>query len=99
MSATNAVGPVLIMGELCEHIIKAIKQLNHSVTIEEYGSYVRVLVPECCRLTKQAVEAESGMRFTLPESLELIMPSFKGQLSCSEDEVLWSLSKKEEAND
>lgn len=99
MSTTNTVGPVLIMSELSEHIIKAIKQLNHSVRIEEYGSYVRVLVPERCRLTKQAVEAQSGMSFTLPESLESIMPSFKGNFSCSEDEVLWSLSKMEVANE
>ena len=99
MSNRDTVGPVLVVSELSHHVINAIKQLNHSVDVKEYGSYLRVLVPMHCRLTKQAVEEQTGMAFILPDSLELIMPSFKGKLSCSDDEAVWSLHKKEVVHD
>lgn len=93
MTATNTVGPVLIASELSNQIIMAIKQLNPKAEIIQRGAYFRVLVPELCRLTKQAVEEITDNSFILPDSLELVMPSFKGKLSCTSEEVTWSLNK------
>lgn len=93
MTAVNTVGPVLIAGELSNHLIAAIKKLNAHVEVTKQGAYFRVLVPEKCRLTKQAVEEQVGYPFILPESLELLMPSFKGRLTCSSEEVVWSFKK------
>ncbi len=94
--SNRTVGPVLVANDLSQHIIAAIKTLNPIVEVQRYGSYFRVLVPQRCRLTKKAIEEQTGNTFTLPDSLELIMPSFKGKLSCTEEEVVWSLSKKED---
>lgn len=96
MNNTTTVGPVLIVSELSHHIISAIKKLNHQVEVQRHGSYFRVLVPGLCRLTKRAVEEQTGAVFILPDSLELVMPSFKGSLSCSSDEVLWFFKDKED---
>lgn len=95
----NAVGPVLINTELSRQIIQALKKLNSPVEIEEYGSYIRILVPKLCRLTRQAMEEQTGASFVLPDSLELVMPSFKGQLICSEEEAVWTFGIKEKKND
>ena len=94
MNEVNTVGPVLIAGELSNHLIAAIKKLNPQVEVTRQGAYVRVLVAEQCRLTRQAVEEQTGQSFTFPESLELLMPSFKGKLTCSTEEVVWSFTVK-----
>jgi hypothetical protein len=93
MSSYDAVGPVLIVGEASEHIIAAIKKLNPTAEIQPLGAYIRVLVPKRCYLTKKEVEASMGRAFNLPESLELVMPSFKGNMTCTHDQVEWSFKE------
>lgn len=93
MSSYNSVGPVLMAGEVSEHIIAAIKKLNPTAEIQPLGAYIRVLVPERCYLTRKAVEESLGARFTLPDSLELVMPSFKGIMTCAYDKVVWSFKE------
>lgn len=94
----HAVGPVLIAGELANKIITAIKKLNRNVEIQNQGSYLRVLVPLQCKLTKQAIQEQTCAPFVLPDDLELIMPSFKGTFSVSKDEASWSFSKAPREN-
>lgn len=88
----NHVGPVLQAGVAGEAVIAAIRDLNRGVHITERGSYVRVLVPGRCTVTRRAIEAHAGRPFRLPRDLEQIMPSFKGRLSIGEEEVCWSLA-------
>ncbi|HEY3592561.1 MAG TPA: MmoB/DmpM family protein [Polyangiaceae bacterium] len=76
-----------------EAILTAIEQLNGGVTLVDRGAYVRVLVPRVCRLTRAAVESLTGEPFLLPADLERVMPSFKGRIETSEDEVLWRFDR------
>jgi hypothetical protein len=86
---SNAVGPVLVAGELANHLVAAIRTLNRLVVVQEHGSYVRISVPFSCNLTRSAVEKELGRPFAFPDDLEPIMPSFKGLLTVSSEEVRW----------
>ena len=89
----DGVGPVLEKGRTCEAIVAAIEQLNGCVTVVDRGAYVRVLVPRLCRLTRTAVEALTGEPFELPTDLERVMPSFKGRIEATEDEVSWRFDR------
>jgi hypothetical protein len=87
------VGPVLESSDAAESIIAAIKKLNPVVTVEDRGSYLRVLCPQRCLVTRRAIEEELGRSFKLPGDLEHVMPSFKGTFSVSEEEALWSVGR------
>lgn len=92
--AENEVGPVFTAHSKSEPIIEAIVKLNADVRLIRRASYVRVLVPNRCLLTKSAVETETGMAVVWPADLEAIMPSFKGQIDITEDSVIWSVPGK-----
>jgi toluene monooxygenase system ferredoxin subunit len=84
------VGPVLQAGPAAAAaVVAAIRYLNEDVQVLDRGAYLRVLVPGRCVLTRAAVEAELGAPFRLPADLERLMPSFKGRLSMTEDDVRW----------
>jgi toluene monooxygenase system protein D len=85
----DAVGPVLLAGETTKAIVQAIRELNRRVSVQDRGSYVRVLVPKRCRLTREAIERVAGRPFRLPGDLEEVMPSFRGRLTMSDDEAVW----------
>jgi toluene monooxygenase system protein D len=84
------VGPVLESGETSSAIVAAIRALNPSAEVQDRGSYLRVLAKERCVVTRVAIEHALGRPFRLPDDLEPLMPSFKGALTMSEDEVTWS---------
>jgi toluene monooxygenase system ferredoxin subunit len=84
------VGPVLEAGENANAVVEAIRRLNRSVAVQDRGSYLRVLVPGRCVVTRAAIESILGRPFRLPGDLELLMPSFKGMFRVSEDEAEWS---------
>lgn len=88
--ALDSVGPVLEAGETAQAIIVAIRKLNANVTIVDRGSYLRVLVPSRCVVARKAVEQALGKPFALPSDLELVMPSFKGTLTMTDDEAIWA---------
>ena len=83
------VGPVLQVGPVADSVIAAIRELNTDVEIVDRGSYLRVLCPRRCRVTRAALERHRGAAFRLPVDLESVMSSFKGRLSISEDEACW----------
>lgn len=89
----DAVGPILIAGETTNKIVAAIKKLNKNVQIKYQGSYVRILAPFQCTLTRDAIQEQTGCPFILPDDLELLMPSFKGLFTVSKDEAVWSFTK------
>jgi toluene monooxygenase system ferredoxin subunit len=83
------VGPVLQGGAAAEAVVAAIRSLNRQVEVLDRGSYLRVLVPGRCLVTRAAIEAELRAPFRLRSDLERVMPSFKGRLSLSDEEACW----------
>ncbi len=86
----DRVGPVLEANDTSRALVAAILRTNEGAAVEDRGSYLRVLVPGACVLSRAAVEAELGRPFRLPGDLEPLMPSYKGTVRMSRDEVSWS---------
>jgi hypothetical protein len=86
----NCVGPVLEANETSRALVAVILKTNEGATVEDRGSYLRVLVPQSCVLSRAAIEKELGRVFRLPGDLEPLMPSYKGTVRMSGDEVSWS---------
>ncbi len=79
-------------GPIAEAVVAAICELNDDVQVVDRGSYLRVLVPMRCVLTRAAIEQRIHRHFQLPGELESIMSSFKGRLSVSEDTATWEFA-------
>ena len=92
LNAGDGVGPVLESGPVGEAIVAAIRATNPGVVVVDRGSYLRVLVPGRCELSRLAVEERLGRPFRLPGDLERAMPSFKGRLAIGEDGATWTLA-------
>jgi hypothetical protein len=90
----NWVGPVLHAGTLGQAVIAAIRASNPEAHVIDRGSYIRVLAPGPCSVTRSAIELHSGRRFQLPSDLEAIMPSFKGRLEMSSEQVVWFFERE-----
>src|SRR5262249_43308323 len=82
-------GPVLQPGPLGEAIVAALRELNPDAQVIDRGSYLRVLVPGRCRLTRAAVEARPGQAFRMPEDLERVLSAHSGTFRVGEDEAVW----------
>lgn len=91
-ASEGLVGPVLESGAAAEAVVAAIRQTNPDVRLEHRGSYVRVLVKGRCLLARARVEQVLGTGFRLPGDLEVIMPSFRGRMRMTSDEVLWTVA-------
>ncbi|HEV8245508.1 MAG TPA: MmoB/DmpM family protein [Polyangiaceae bacterium] len=88
------VGPVLQAGTLSQAVLAAIRELQPEAEFIDRGSYVRVLAPGPCRVTRKLVEKYAGERLRFPGDLEAIMPSFKGRLTMSEEEASWDFAPR-----
>jgi hypothetical protein len=88
-SERRRVGPVLEHGETARAIIAAIRETNQNVEVQDRGSYLRVLVPGCCRMPREAVERSLGRPFVMPGDLEAVMPSFRGNLRMDDETAVW----------
>jgi hypothetical protein len=86
----DRVGPVLEVGEIAQAVVAAIRAHHPDAETIDRGSYLRVLVPGRCVVTRLAIEERLGRPFVLPGDLERIMPSFKGRLHISDDQVTWT---------
>jgi toluene monooxygenase system protein D len=87
---TDTVGPVLDATEIGRAIVAAIQATNANVTVQDRGAYLRVLVPGRCAVSREAIERALGRPFRLPGELEQLMPSFKGTITMTTDEVVWA---------
>lgn len=92
LETPDRVGPVLQTGPLAEAARAAIRELNPQAEFVDRGSYVRVLVPGRCILTRAVLERHAGQRLSFPSDIECIMTSFKGRFSIDEDEACWEAS-------
>jgi hypothetical protein len=86
----SGVGPVLSKCRRAEAVVAAIREQNQRAEVIDRGAYLRVEVPARCTVTRQAIEKHTGEPFVFPSDLEMIMPSFKGRLSLTEDMAEWS---------
>lgn len=86
----DLVGPVIRAGDLAEAVIDAVTEDNpdKQVHIFERGDYVRIHTERDCRLTRASIERSLGRGFNLA-LLEADMPSFKGRMVSSTDEMRW----------
>ena len=89
----DRVGPVLQSGPVANAIIAAIKDLNEDVMVVDRGAYVRVLVPQCCVVTRSAIETHLGRPFRFPGELETAMSAFKGSLQLNQDDAAWRFAQ------
>ena len=90
---TDGVGPVLTAHPAADAVLAAIRRLNPSVDVQDRGSYVRVVVPRRCIVTRAAIEEILGAPFDLRGELEAMMPSFSGRLRLADDEAVWTLGE------
>ena len=87
----DRVGPVLEAdGDLVEAIVSAIRDNHPDAAVIDRGGYLRVLVPGRCVVQRAAVERALGRPFRLPGDLELVMPSFKGTIEITDDQIVWA---------
>ena len=86
----NMVGPVLREGSIADAVIDAVMDDNpdKEVHIFERGDYVRIHTERDCRLTRASIERHLGRRYELA-MLEAEMPSFKGRMTSTNDEMRW----------
>ena len=89
----DSVGPVLQSGPIANAIIAAIMDLNQDVVVVDRGAYVRVLVPQCCVVTRSAIENHLGRPFRFPGELETVMSAFKGSLQLNQDDAAWRFAQ------
>lgn len=89
--AEEGVGPVLAAGPVADAIVAAIRRENDRVEVTDRGSYLRVLVPVRCAVSRAAIESVLSRSFRLPGDLEQVMPSFRGRFHVSEEQASWSV--------
>jgi hypothetical protein len=86
----GAVGPVLMAGPITDAIVSVIRRHHPAVEILDRGSYLRVLVPGRCAVSRAHVEAALRRPFRLPGDLERVMTSFRGRFAVSAEEASWT---------
>jgi toluene monooxygenase system protein D len=87
----RGVGPVLQAGLLADAIVAAIEEENDDVVVEDQGAYLRVFVPNVCRVSRAGIEKYLGRSIRFPGTLEEVIPSFTGKVSFDEDGARWEL--------
>lgn len=86
----DGVGPVLTGHPRAQAVLEAIRRLNPSIEIHNRGSYIRVLAPRRCLVTRSAIEDILRQPFDFRAELEIMMPSFKGRMRLDDDEAVWT---------
>ena len=83
------VGPILSNNFTAQAIVKALQELNPRLKVSLHGSYIKALSPDRCVLSRFVVEKYLGRNFSLPQDLEINMPSFSGKFYLLRDEAFW----------
>ena len=94
-SVVERVGPVLLAGAGADALVAAIRDAHPDVLVIDRGAYVRVLVPDRCRVERADVERHAGVSLQWPGDLELIMPSFQGVFVVSSSSAVWEHQRRE----
>ncbi|MET8249320.1 MmoB/DmpM family protein [Streptomyces sp. NPDC005202] len=92
------VGPVIrgLDANLADAVITAIEMDNPDVDVDvdDQGGYIRIGVPQRCRVTRASLEDALGRKFQLPE-LEPALSGFAGRMKLTDDEVVWYLERQD----
>jgi nitrite reductase/ring-hydroxylating ferredoxin subunit len=86
------VGPVLHATPFAHVVAAVIEDENDDVIVRDEGAYLRVLAPGICRLPSAALEAATGPAIRFPGDLEVVMSSFTGVLTLTDDGAVWTLA-------
>jgi nitrite reductase/ring-hydroxylating ferredoxin subunit len=86
------VGPVLHATPFAHVVAAVIEDENDDVLVRDEGAYLRVLAPGICRLPSAALEAATGPAIRFPGDLEVVMSSFTGVLTLTDDGAVWTLA-------
>ncbi|MDE0391749.1 MAG: MmoB/DmpM family protein [Rhodospirillales bacterium] len=86
----NLVGPVVRSGELADAVIDAAIEDNpdREVMVFEREDYVRIHAERNCVVTRASIEKHLGRAFNMA-MLEIEMPSFKGRMQSSTEQMRW----------
>ena len=86
----NLVGPVIRSGDLADAVIDAAIEDNpdREVMVLEREDYVRIHAERNCVVTRASIEKHLGRTFDMA-MLEIEMPSFKGRMQSSTDQMRW----------
>jgi hypothetical protein len=90
----DLVGPVLEAGPRADAVIEAIRVENPDVEVVDRKSYLRVLCPGRCAVSRACIEQFAKGRFSLPRDLEAILLSFKGRFSVNEEQASWEFERE-----
>jgi toluene monooxygenase system protein D len=97
-SHQKMVGPVIrgADADLADAVIEAIEADNPGadVMVEDAGGYIRISVPQRCRLSRASLEEALGHSFELSK-LEPSLSAFAGRMKATDDEVLWYLERQD----
>ncbi|MCX9191527.1 monooxygenase [Carbonactinospora thermoautotrophica] len=95
---TKMVGPVVrgVNADLADALITAIEADNpgSEVIVEDRGGYIRISVPQRCRVTRASLEEALGHSFRLSQ-LEPALSAFSGRLKLTDDEAIWYLERQD----
>ena len=86
----DLVGPVIRSGDLAEAVIDAAIEDNpdREVMVFEREDYVRIHAERDCVVTRASIEKHLGRAFDMA-MLEIEMPSFKGRMQSSTEQMRW----------
>lgn len=86
----NLVGPVIRTGDLADAVIDAAIEDNpdREVMVFEREDYVRIHAERDCVVTRASIEKHLGRAFNMA-MLEVEMPSFKGRMQSSTEQMRW----------
>jgi len=88
-TSSSLVGPVLRSGPVSSALVDALRAQNTAVEVVDRGAYLRVLAPQRLVLERTAAESALGRPFLLPGELELVMISFSGRISVTDERAEW----------
>jgi hypothetical protein len=91
MTDRRLAGPVLLACDTTLGVVAAIRALNPAASVTDRGSYLRILAPEHCVVTRAEIERHLGRVFTLPSDLEALMPAFQGRFFVNDEQASWSV--------
>lgn len=92
------VGPVIrgMDDELARAVVEAVEIDNPDadVVVEDRGGYIRISVPQRCRLTAASLSDVLGRPFRLAE-LEPSLSGFAGRMRGDDDVIVWFLERED----
>lgn len=92
------VGPVIrgVDADLADAVAEAMEIDNpdSEIVVDDRGGYIRISVPQRCRLTRASMSEILGHEFPLAQ-LEPSLSAFAGRMTATDDEIVWFLDRED----